>query len=525
MRSIRLAAVLGMITLIACWAGISRPLSGQSMNASEAAAGKKTGYAIKKPVFGGACKTCPWGAMAEIVKAAMQPYGYDIQICYSCAGGAEEARIVAGAKMPPPWTPVNGLASSLVPQPPDGPVDFGSTGAEYLWWAYQGAHDFAHDPEGPRKSLRIVANIQEPSYFTVAVRADSGITDLHQIVEKRLPVPIMASTTGGTQLTPMVLNYYGLTKEAMESFGGQLRTNMLADKKNLDVIIGWGALENAPEYNMWYDVSQRYDLKYLALPDDLRAKMEKEFDLREGVMPIGLFRGVDQPIPAMIRTGNVVYGRTDMPDDFAYTLAKAVVEHLDLFQFANGAMYLSYNSHTVWKAFDIPLHPGAARYYKGKGIHEVERKQEHVPLTKPTFFHQNPRAVMATQLMGCPPMRFRNPIYKTLCLAALIIGAILSLGSCRTTDHSVGVGVAANFTQPAKLIAQLFEQVSGDKVALSFGSTGQLYAQVTQGAPFEVFLAADQEAAPAKAVSAGLAEQSGVFTYAIGRLVLYSNQT
>jgi uncharacterized protein len=366
MRSMRLAAILGMATLIACWVGISGPLNGQSRN-SPAVAAKKTGYALKKPVFGGACKTCPWGAIAEIVKAAVQPYGYDVQICYNCAGGAEEARLVAGAKMPPPLTSVTGLGSSLVPPPPDGPVDFGATGVQYLLWAYQGTHDFAKDPEGPRKTLRVVANIQEPSYYVIAVKADSGITDLHQIVEKRLPVQILASTTGGTEMTPAILNYYGLTKESIGSFGGKLRTNILEDKKNLDVIIGWGALENAPEYNMWYDVSQRHDLKYLKLPDDLRAKLEKEFDLQEGVIPVGLLRGVDQSIPAMVRTGNVVYGRTDMPDDFAYTLAKALDEHQDLFQWANGAMNLSYNAHTVWKAFDIPLHPGAARYYREKG--------------------------------------------------------------------------------------------------------------------------------------------------------------
>jgi hypothetical protein len=40
------------------------------------------GIAAKRPVFGGACQACPWGAMAEVVKEAMKPYGYDVQICY-----------------------------------------------------------------------------------------------------------------------------------------------------------------------------------------------------------------------------------------------------------------------------------------------------------------------------------------------------------------------------------------------------------------------------------------------------------
>jgi TRAP-type uncharacterized transport system substrate-binding protein len=65
------------------------------------------------------------------------------------------------------------------------------------------------------------------------------------------------------------------------------------------------------------------------------------------------------------RNGTAVYGRTDMPDDFAYTLAKALDEHQDLFGWSHS--FFSYNSRTVWKALDVPLHPGAARYYREKG--------------------------------------------------------------------------------------------------------------------------------------------------------------
>ena len=42
------------------------------------------GIAAHRPVFGGACKTCPWGVVADVVKAAMKPYGYDVQVCYHC---------------------------------------------------------------------------------------------------------------------------------------------------------------------------------------------------------------------------------------------------------------------------------------------------------------------------------------------------------------------------------------------------------------------------------------------------------
>jgi len=83
------------------------------------------------------------------------------------------------------------------------------------------------------------------------------------------------------------------------------------------------------------------------------------------------------------------------------------------------------------------------------------------------------------------------------------------------------VAVAANFSDAARDIARTFEQATGHRAVLSFGSTGQLFAQITQDAPFQVFLAADQER-PAKLVERGLAAPGAPFTYAVGKLVLYS---
>ena len=85
----------------------------------------------------------------------------------------------------------------------------------------------------------------------------------------------------------------------------------------------------------------------------------------------------------------------------------------------------------------------------------------------------------------------------------------------------VNVAVAANFTEAAKEIGKAFEEETGHKAVFSFGSTGQLYTQITQDAPFGVFLAADQER-PRKAVDEGYAVTDSLFTYATGKIVLYS---
>ncbi len=85
----------------------------------------------------------------------------------------------------------------------------------------------------------------------------------------------------------------------------------------------------------------------------------------------------------------------------------------------------------------------------------------------------------------------------------------------------VEVAVAANMTAPMRKIAAGFERATGHRAALSFGSTGRFYAQVKNGAPFDMLLAADDET-PAKLEQEGLAVSGTRFTYAIGRLVLWS---
>ncbi len=85
--------------------------------------------------------------------------------------------------------------------------------------------------------------------------------------------------------------------------------------------------------------------------------------------------------------------------------------------------------------------------------------------------------------------------------------------------ESARIAVAANFTAAAQDIAEAFHHSTGHDATLSFGSTGQLYAQISQGAPFDVFLAADG-ARPELAVARGYAVVGSRFTYATGRLAL-----
>jgi molybdate transport system substrate-binding protein len=87
----------------------------------------------------------------------------------------------------------------------------------------------------------------------------------------------------------------------------------------------------------------------------------------------------------------------------------------------------------------------------------------------------------------------------------------------------VTVAVAANFSAPAQQLAAAFASATAHQARLVVGSTGKLFAQVKNGAPFQVFLSAD-EATPRRLVREGLAVNGSQFTYATGRLVLWSRQ-
>ena len=102
-----------------------------------------------------------------------------------------------------------------------------------------------------------------------------------------------------------------------------------------------------------------------------------------------------------------------------------------------------------------------------------------------------------------------------------LLGLLVLSARAAASADEVHVAVAANFAVPMKQIAEYFEKESGHKVLLSLGATGKFYAQITNGAPFDVFLSADDET-PARLEKEGFAIAGSRFTYATGRLVLWS---
>ncbi|MCM1129866.1 MAG: molybdate ABC transporter substrate-binding protein [Alistipes senegalensis] len=115
-------------------------------------------------------------------------------------------------------------------------------------------------------------------------------------------------------------------------------------------------------------------------------------------------------------------------------------------------------------------------------------------------------------------MQKNNPFFKQL--TALVLSFLL-IGLSTAQAKTVRVAVAANFTIPLKTIAETFEKATGHHVAVSSGSTGKFYTQIKNGAPFDIFLAADDKT-PARLEQENETVQGSRFTYAVGKLALWS---
>jgi len=102
-----------------------------------------------------------------------------------------------------------------------------------------------------------------------------------------------------------------------------------------------------------------------------------------------------------------------------------------------------------------------------------------------------------------------------------VLAALAAASATGAHAAEAQVAVAANFAEPVKAIAAVLEKTTGHRLRISTGASGAIYTQIKNGAPFDVFLSADNER-PAMLEKDGLAQPGTRFTYATGKLVLWS---
>lgn len=116
--------------------------------------------------------------------------------------------------------------------------------------------------------------------------------------------------------------------------------------------------------------------------------------------------------------------------------------------------------------------------------------------------------------------RFRVSL-RTIILLQLVFGVFFTSSASSATSDTPTIAVAANFARPMRVLLERFRGETGDELRMVVGSSGKLYAQIRNGAPFHAFFSADQEK-PLALEQEGLALSGSRFTYAVGELVLWS---
>ena len=318
----------------------------------------KTGWDVKRPVMAAACECgCPWGELGDFIKESMKPYGYSVILCRNC-NRWYGPRLVAEHDYPPPLDEIN--LEDGVNVRVDARVDFGVTSSAMLSSAYSNILA----GKGPYRNLRLIAKIEDPFYYLVAVKKESGIKDFAKIKQQHLPVRIMGAD--GNMMT--ILNYYGITTDNIKSWGGKIGVPTdEALKGDFDIVAGFLASPAMnPESSYWTTLSQKFDLYFLELPEDLLKLIAKQnVDAEFVEVHQNLLRGVNRIIKTLGRSGEAVFARDDTPEQAAYDLAKAIDEN-------HGALkwfirVYTYDLKTVWQNFGVPLHPGAEKYYREAG--------------------------------------------------------------------------------------------------------------------------------------------------------------
>jgi TRAP-type uncharacterized transport system substrate-binding protein len=318
------------------------------------------GFDDKRITFAGAGPIgagTPWGTIAEIMARLLAPHGYETEI-ETRSSMMNNARYVS-----------------------DGRADMGATHVTQLRGAYEATDLWA--PEGRRENLRVLANVNHSSWLAIAVRDESEITDLAQIVEHKIPARIRASSV---RMCRLVCAHYGLDTDVLESFGASLRAPndyphesvdfMSAsaggfarvpwvEDGEFDVIIDTIYAGYSPEVRHFHEASILHNLRFLAVPTELQATIEQAALGRPALLPHKLVRGLFQAVPSVVRLPHAIYTRDDAPGEFV----SEVVERVDAGRAAFRAVHLPFSVDPLDMAVycGVPFHPAALAYYESAG--------------------------------------------------------------------------------------------------------------------------------------------------------------
>jgi uncharacterized protein len=237
----------------------------------------------------------------------------------------------------------------------------------------------------PCPTLRGLFKIPQRDPITLAVRADLGVTSFEDIIKKKIPLK-MATVPDSSRaigfLYPELLKAYGTSIEEVKSWGGgvvgadlggQAIAKVLSGEAN--ALIQEGDVPVAPN---WKTLNDKYPMRVLSISPQVMEKLQKfGFMKADFILPKGKYPGVVEDVSTIDYSDWIVLADSSVPDEIAYDMARAGVERKAAFESQYPDMAPMHSDilgqyqadpKDMWKNLGVPLHPGAAKYFKEKGL-------------------------------------------------------------------------------------------------------------------------------------------------------------
>jgi TRAP transporter TAXI family solute receptor len=252
-------------------------------------------------------------------------------------------------------------------------ADFGVIQQHAISWAYRG---IALHEGKPVPNLRAIAYVDSPAWLAFAVTAETHLAGIEQIKERKFPLRILTSHetyAGGITninfVIDRVLDGYGFTIEDIKRWGGRHLTSV-ADRtrireRDFDAMINQAYAGYGTVGKLWQEATILSNLRFLPIASHILDDLCEKYDLRRGLMPKLLMRGVDEDVPTFYFGGRVIYTSAQLDEELAYITAKSLDEHYEYF--LEAYMPFCYNPFRACRDTGAPLHPGAERYYRSRG--------------------------------------------------------------------------------------------------------------------------------------------------------------
>lgn len=281
--------------------------------------------------------------IAELLRPVL-PAGSSLDVL-PLAGGVANPQLLDGAK-----------------------ADFAINFAINTRWAQEGRLIY----KSPLESLRGLVGGLDVYHLLVVAREDLPIQSLAEVREKKMPLRLYTITVGGQgeRATQMLLEAYGLSYEDIKAWGGEIHHTSFDVIKTAfqdgraDLLVHG----TPPSHPSVTEISVMSSVKFLSLSEDIVSSLSEDYGMDATVLPTGSFRGQDKDVHT-VGWSVTLDATTQMSEDMAYLITKTILEGKDRLGVAHKSLE-AFDISRAASTTGVPLHSGAARYYREIGLLE-----------------------------------------------------------------------------------------------------------------------------------------------------------